>query len=112
MAALPVKPGREGRAAEYKEELAKHEKRYEELNHKAGLKRHMEFLQESPLGALVITIFETDDPSKLVRTFGEDDFDKWWVERIHDLHGVDLKGAAFSPPKVTTLLDWQAPGTK
>lgn len=111
VAALPVLPGKEGRVKAYKEELAKHEKRYEELNKDAGVKRHMEFLQETPMGATVITVFEADDPTKLARAFSDDAYDMWWTGRIQDTHGFDIK-KGFAPPKVTTLLDWKAPGVK
>jgi hypothetical protein len=111
VAALPVLPGKEGRVKAYKEELAKHEKRYEELNKAAGLKRHMEFLQQTPMGATVITVFEADDPAKLGRAFSDDAYDMWWTGRIQDTHGFDIK-KGFAPPKVTVLLDWKAPGVR
>jgi len=111
VAALPVLPGKEGRVKKYTEELAKHEKRYEELNKAAGVKRHMEFLQETPMGATVITVYEADDPTKLGRAFSDDAYDTWWTDRIKDTHGFDLR-QGFPPPTVTVLLDWKAPGVE
>ncbi len=109
VAALPVVPGKEGRAAKLKEELQAHWKRYEELNRNAELKRHMEFLQETPMGALVISIMEADDLSKISRAFDEGEYDKWWTARIHDVHGFDPRQMT-DPPKTTPLLEWTPRG--
>ena len=111
VAALPVKPGMEAKAKQHADELKKHMGRYEELNAQSGLKRHMEFVQETPMGATVITIFEADDPSKLGRPFSKDEYDTWWVGRIKEIHGFDLS-AGFTPPKTTQTIDWKAPGVK
>jgi len=110
VAALPVVPGKEGRAKRLEEELRAHWKRYEELNRNAGLKRHMEFLQESPLGTIAITIYEADDLSKLGRAFGDDAYDGWWVARLEDVFGFDPRH--MTQPKLTLLLDWKAPGVQ
>lgn len=111
VAALPVRPGKEGRAKTFSEEMKRHDKRYEELNKAAGVKRHLEFLQEASFGSHVITIFEADDPTKLARAFGSDAYDTWWVERIKEIHGADIK-SGFTPPKITPLFEWTAPGVK
>ena len=108
VAALPVIPGMEGRAEELREGLARHWTAYEELNRKAGLKRHLEFLQRGPAGATAITIFEADDLSKLGRAFSDTPYDNWWRAYVKDVHGFDP--AEAHGPKVVQLREWKAPG--
>jgi hypothetical protein len=109
VAALPVMPGKEDEARKRGEGFRKYLAEYEALNRGATLKRHMEFLQESPQGSLVITIYEFEDPSKLGRRFTESEYDRWWIKHVKDVHGVDISSAP-PPPKTTLVHDWKAPG--
>ena len=109
-AALPVVPGKETearqRGAGFKERTAE----YERLNKEAGLKRHMEFLQETPMGAMVIVLYEFEgDGSKLGRRFTDSEYDRWWVQHIKDVHGVDVTQPS-PPPKTALVHEWKAPG--
>lgn len=108
VAALPVIPGMEGRAEKLREGLERHWQVYEQLNRRAGLKRHLEFLQRTPTGATAITIMESDDLSKLSRAFTDTPYDNWWRAYVKDVHGFDP--ADPHVPNVVQLLDWKAPG--
>lgn len=77
--------------------------RYEELNRRAGLRRHMEWIVSSPSGDLLLVLFETDTPEELGRPFGDDDYDRWWVDRVKRVHGFDP--AKPGPPPVETF-EW------
>lgn len=109
-ATIPIQRGQEARAKEIGAEFAERHARYEELNRAAGLKRHLEFIQETPMGAAMITVYEADDLSKLGRVFSDDAYDTWWTDRIKDIHGFDLRGPGASLPQVTLVHEWKAPG--
>ena len=109
-AALPVVPGKEDDARKRGEGFRKHLDEYVRLNEGARLKRHLEFLQESPMGSMTITLYEFDgDGSKLGRAFTSSEYDKWWLGHVKDVHGVDL-GQPFAPPKLSLVHEWKAPG--
>jgi hypothetical protein len=109
-AALPVAPGKENEARKRGEGFRKHLAEYTRLNQGAQLKRHLEFLQESPMGATMITLYEFEgDGSKLGRAFTSSDYDKWWLSHIKDVHGMDLT-QPFTPPKLTLVHEWKGSG--
>jgi hypothetical protein len=87
--ALPVLPGKDERVRNFRSELEPHRAAYDELNRRATVTRHDIYLQESPQGALVITIMETDDPSRLLRPFADNPHDNWWRAWNKDVHGID-----------------------
>jgi hypothetical protein len=109
-AALPVQAGKEDEARKRGEGFRKHLEEYTRLNKEAALKRHMEFLQETPYGSTIIVLYEFEgDGSKLGRAFTGSDYDKWWTGHIKDVHGIDLTQPA-PPPKVSLVHEWKAPG--
>ena len=109
-AALPVVPGKEDEARKRGEGFHKHLEEYVRLNGVASLRRHLEFLQETPQGALTITLYEYEgDGRKLGRAFTSSEYDKWWLEHVKDVHGVDLN-QPFARPKLSLVHEWKAPG--
>lgn len=111
-AALPIEPGKEDEARKRGEGFRRHLEEYVRLNQQAALKRHLEFIQETPQGATMITLYELDgDGSKLGRAFTSSEFDQWWVKHVKDVHGFDLS-TPMLPPKVTLVHDWKAPGVQ
>ena len=109
-AAIPIRPGMEEKAKGLGTEFNQRQARYEGLNRQAGLKRHLEFLQETPQGSFMITLYEADDLSKLGRAFTDDSYDTWWTDRVKEIHGFDLRGPGAALPKVTLVHEWKAPG--
>lgn len=109
-AVLPVQPGKEDEARKRGEGFRERLAEYVRLNEAAGLERHLEFLQETPMGAMMIVLYEFEgDGSKLGRRFTDSEYDTWWVKHIKDVHGIDLRGPAPSP-KTTLVHEWKAPG--
>ena len=109
-AALPVQPGKEEEARKRGDGFRRFLAEYVQLNKAAALKRHLEFLQETPQGAMMIVLYEFDgDGSKLIRRFTDSQYDRWWTKHVRDVHGFDLKAAA-PPPRVTLVHEWKAPG--
>jgi hypothetical protein len=89
--ALPILPGQTESAADFGGELDRsgHRAQYEELNRRAGLKRHLEWVQRTPAGDSLIVVFETDTPERVVRLFSDDVYDRWWRARVERIHGFD-----------------------
>ena len=109
-AALPVQRGKEDEARKRGEGFRKFAAEYARLNAQAQLRRHMEFLQESPYGSTMIVLYEFDgDGSKLGRAFTDSEYDRWWLKHIQDVHGIDLSKAP-PPPKISLVHEWKAPG--
>jgi hypothetical protein len=97
--ALPILPGQSGSAGNFAGELdaAGLRSRYEELNRAADLKQHLEWVQHSPDGDLLIIVFETDAPQKLGREFSDDEYDNWWRARVQRIHGFDPAVGGHDP---------------
>lgn len=109
-AALPVVPGKEGEARRRGELFRRFLAEYVRLNGDANLRRHLEFLQETPMGAVTITLYEFDgDGAALGRRFTDSDYDRSWLRHIKEVHGVDLS-TPTPPPKVTLVHEWTKAG--
>jgi hypothetical protein len=59
------------------------------------------FLQETPLGDVVIVTLEGDNP---LQAFGalaasDDDFTRWFVQQVQEIHGFDLRQPPANPPR-------------
>ncbi len=112
-AALPVLHGKEDEARRRGEGFRRFAGEYERLNREAQLRRHLEFLQETPFGSTMILLYEFDgDGSKLGRAFTDSAYDKWWVGHLKEVHGIDVTGAPAPPPKTTLVHEWKAPGVE
>jgi hypothetical protein len=50
------------------------------------------FLQSTPMGDMVLVTLEGEDPQGAMARFGatNDEFTRWFVQQVKDLHGVDL----------------------
>lgn len=95
--AIPVLQGQEQEFQNFAHDLK--DTYYEEFQasrRKLGV-RERAFLQQTPMGEMVIVTLEGEDPEKAFQEFakGNDAFTKWFVESVKRLHGVDL---AAPPP--------------
>lgn len=57
------------------------------------------FLQQTPMGDIVIVTLEGDDPEGAFKKFGEgtDEFTNWFVEQVKEVHGLDLRNLPEMP---------------
>jgi hypothetical protein len=104
---LPIRSSQTMAARDLAVELDRegHRARYEELNRRAGVRRHMEWVQSGPNGDQLIVVFDIDTPERLVRPFGDDEYDRWWVSRFKRIHGFD-PATPGPPPELT--FSWTA----
>jgi len=107
--ALPIVAGQTESARSFAAELdeAGHRARYEELNRRAGVRRHLEWVQATPTGDQLIVAFEADRPEALGRPFVDDEYDRWWRTRVQRLHGFDPATAGALP---VLCYSWPAEG--
>ena len=57
------------------------------------------FLQHTPMGDLVVVTLEGADPASAFARFGQgtDDFTKWFLKQVQQIHGVDLTAPPPGP---------------
>jgi|SRR4051794_4956100 len=99
--AFPVLPGKEQELRAFTDEL-NHGKReaYVRARKQMGVHERA-FLQKTPMGELVIVTMEGDQLDNLMSRGIEpnDEFSKWFLERVKSIHGVDLS----QPPSVDAM---------
>jgi hypothetical protein len=97
--ALPIVAGQAESARRFAPELdaAGHRARYEELNRRAAVRRHREWIQATPAGDQLVVVFEIDRPELLARAFEDDEYDRWWRARVERVHGFDPAAAGALP---------------
>lgn len=59
------------------------------------------FLQETPMGDMVIVTVEGDNPAESLGALAnsDDDFTRWFVQQVQEIHGFDLRHPPASPPR-------------
>jgi L-rhamnose mutarotase len=97
--AIPILPGKEAEWKKWHDELRT--TRYNEFaNSRKEMNVHERtFLQHTPMGDLVIVTLEGDDPQGAFAQFAaaNDDFTKWFIANVKQLHGVDLTQPPTGP---------------
>jgi hypothetical protein len=58
------------------------------------------FLQKTPMGDLVVVTLEGSDPATAFARLGQgsDEFTKWFLKEVKEIHGVDLTAPPPGPP--------------
>lgn len=57
------------------------------------------FLQKTPMGDFVVVTLEGADPASAFARMGQgtDEFTKWFLKEVKEIHGMDLSAAAPGP---------------
>jgi hypothetical protein len=105
----PILPGKRERVLRTAEEIEAHRADYEALNRQAGMRRHVEFVQRTPMGDLHIVVYDLDHPAALGRQFGDSDYDRWWVSRLKDVYGIDVEADGAPAPEILRTWSWERP---
>ncbi len=94
--AVPILPGKTAQFKKFINELKGN--RYTQFaeSRKRLAVQERTFYQTTPQGDFVIVTLEGNDPESAFKNFGKqnDEFTKWFVKEVKDIHGVDLT----SPP--------------
>jgi hypothetical protein len=90
--AFPILPGKTAEWRAWMDEVNGPRRAEFDASREAAGVHERTFLQQSPMGDLVLVTLEGDDPG---RAFGKmmsayDAFTRWFTERAQAIHGVDL----------------------
>jgi Family of unknown function (DUF6176) len=105
----PIQPNKTEEFREFVADLSGSRKKdYEESRRTAGFQRETIFLQQTPVGDMVVVIQEADSEKKALESLRgmTDPFHVWYFQRLKDLHGVDIAGVDV--PSNELLLDYRA----
>jgi hypothetical protein len=97
---FPILPGKTNEWRTWMQELngPRHED-FAESRRRAGVHERT-FLQQTPMGDLVIVTLEGDDPGHAFErmTSGTDAFTTWFLGKVQAIHGIDLRHPLIGPP--------------
>ncbi len=105
----PILPGKEGAWQDFMKELkGKYFSDYKESRKKLKV-RERTFHQATPAGEMVLVTLEGENPEAAFAGFGSgnDEFTKWFVSKVKDVHGFDL-GAPPQGPMPALVIDSEA----
>jgi Family of unknown function (DUF6176) len=102
--AVPVLPGKEELDRETLDEMVGSRRdEYEAALKEAGIGRQAIWHQETPDGTLAMVYIEADNPDAAQRfTSSDAEISKWFVERMKEVHGIDV---SQPPPPVNKVHD-------
>ena len=90
--AFPIAPGQTEKWHAWMGELNGARRDEFVASRRAGGVRERTFLQETPMGDLVIVTLEGEDPmasfAKMISA--DDDFTRWFIAKANEVHNVDL----------------------
>ena len=98
--AVPLVPGKEETWAEFADQVTGARRaEFDDFNARHGITDHRAWLQKNPDGSsMVIAVAEGPGADSFMAEFSTSDneFDKWFTERVVDVHGFDF--SAPPPP--------------
>jgi hypothetical protein len=103
---VPVVPGKEQADRDWMNEMdGSRRDEYESVWKKHGLTRHAVWQQVTPDGTVDVVFLEADDIPTAMKgiTSSDDEFSRWFRERVQDVHGIDLTSEA--PPTSEQIHD-------
>jgi len=103
--AFPILPGKTADWHKFIAELNGPRKAEFEASRAKAHVREQTYLQETPMGDLVIVTLQGEDPG---RSFGQmmaadDAFTNWFVKEAGAIHGMDLRAPMAGPPSVQVI---------
>jgi hypothetical protein len=90
--AVPIMPGKTDQWRRFVGELnGPRHNEYEASRRRLGVHERA-FFQSTPQGDVVIVTLEGTDPADAFRRLGSgtDDFTRWFVAQVKEIHGIDL----------------------
>ena len=111
--AIPILPGKTERARRFAEELSPHRAEYEALNEKYGVTGNAIWISHSrDTRDLYVNVYEVapGSPPMSERVWDPEGsaYDRWWVEWVRDVLGVDMtKERTFAAPP-ERIFEWRA----
>lgn len=97
--AIPIAQGQEEEFHKFINELkGDRQEDFRSSRRKLGV-RERAFFQQTPMGGLVIITLEGENPAQALQDFaqGTDSFTAWFLERVKQIHGLDLSAPPAGP---------------
>lgn len=90
--AVPVLPGKSEQSKKFINDLkGTYKEDFNQSRKKLGIVERT-FLQTTPQGEFIIVTLEGENPQAAFEQFGQgnDQFTKWFISQVKEIHGVDL----------------------
>jgi len=83
---------------------------FDEFNERMKLTGHRVWLAQTPQGPMAIVVFDGPGADEFRQKLAKskEPFDKWFRDRITELHGVDFSKIAKMEPS-EMVMDWHVP---
>lgn len=97
--AVPILPGKTEQWRNFANALKGEKKQaHMESRKKLGV-RERAFLQQTPMGDMVIVTLEGENPQEAFAKFGQgtDEFTQWFAKEVKEIHGFDLNAPPPGP---------------
>lgn len=108
--AAPILPGKLEAWRRFTQEMrGSRAEEHAQSRQRLGMTSETSYLQRTPQGDLAIIAFNADDPQRAFVGLATSDapFDRWFREKVRELHGIDLTAPTATPP-VEQFVDWSA----
>ncbi len=95
----PILPGKTEQWRKFMDELKTNKYKEFSESRKVNNVRERTFLQQTPMGDVVVVTLEGDDPAGSFAGFANTDneFTNWFVKEVEQIHGFNLKELMKSP---------------
>jgi len=96
----PIAPGKTAAWRAFRDQLnGPRRSEFEAQQKRLGLTRQTVWLQQTPMGDLVILYFEGEGPAQAMSKLAAstDPFDNWFKEQVKEVHGLDFSQLAAAP---------------
>jgi hypothetical protein len=103
---IPILPDKEKLDHEVLEEMTGERRdEYEAARRRAGITREAVWHQETPVGSVAVVYLEADDIGAAMTAIAtsQEPFDRWFRDRMQEIHGVDLAEPATPPHQVVDV---------
>lgn len=103
--AVPILPGKTDTLKQVIADLkGPRNAEYKASRKRQGIKKERVWLEHSPMGDLVIVVFEGKNAHKVVEAFlaSTDPFDQWFGQKLSEIHGLSRDNL---PPPNELVLD-------
>lgn len=105
---MPILPGKTEAWKQFVRTLGRERlSEYDDSRKRAGIKKEVAWLQQTPHGDHIVVYIEAKDLAKVFDKFAksQEPFDAWFRKMVLDIHGLDLT-APPHPPKLGW--EWQS----
>jgi hypothetical protein len=105
----PIQPDKTAEFRQFVADLnGPRKKEYEESRKNAGFRQEAMFLQQTPLGEMVVLLQDAASEQEALTALRgmTDPFHVWYFQKMKDIHGVDIVGP--ETPVNELLLDYRA----